>query len=132
MKELINKYRYLERLISREKGDFILFALFLREDAVDKWDLAVAAPWIDANRKDALSYIANQVQARFKPEELASLSRIVLINQTNPALRTINRTVTIKHGTAEVQNPDFFGFQIKHAYIVTSQKPGVDAVLSAG
>jgi hypothetical protein len=47
MKEFIDKYIELERSISYEKGDFSLFALFLREDAADIWDLVVAAPWIE-------------------------------------------------------------------------------------
>jgi len=131
MKELVNKFIELERKISKEKGDFALFALFLREDALDKWDLVVAAPWIESNRKTALPYITNQIQAKFKPEELTSLSRVVLVEQTNPALDAINRAVRIEHGAADVQDSNFFGLPIKHAYIITSQNPNVNAEVPA-
>ena len=45
MKKFIEKIVSLEQTISTEKGDFVFFALFLREDAQDKWDLVVSAPW---------------------------------------------------------------------------------------
>ena len=131
MKELVNKFVELERKLSQEKGDFTLFALFLREDAADKWDLVVAAPWIEADRKDALPYITKQIQAKLKPEELVGLSRVVLIDQTNPALEAVNRAVKAEHTVVDVQNSDFFGLQRKRAYIVTSQKLSMNAEVSA-
>lgn len=131
MKELVNKFTELERKISQEKGDFSLFALFLREDALDKWDLVVAAPWIESNRKTALPYIASQIQAKFEPHEVTSLSRVVLVEQTNPALDAINRAIKIEHGTADVQNSSFFGVPIKHAYIITSRNPTLNTEVSA-
>jgi len=65
MKELLQKFTDLERTLSQEKGPFALFALFLREDAVDKWDLILAAPWIEDDRKQALSDITSRIQATF-------------------------------------------------------------------
>jgi hypothetical protein len=44
MKELLGKFVELEQRLSQERGEFSLFALFLREDASDKWDLVVSAP----------------------------------------------------------------------------------------
>lgn len=131
MKELIDKFIELERNISQEKGDFALFALFLREDATDKWDVAVAAPWIESNRKNALSYIANKMQKQFDPEELTRISRVVLIDHTNPALDAIDQAAKIEHGAADLQNSNFFGLQLKHAYIITSQKPNVNLEVPA-
>src|SRR5215208_1562880 len=122
MNELATKFKELERRLSEEKGDFALFALFLREDATDKWDLLVAAPWIEANRKQALQYIANQIQVTLKPEEITRLSRVVLIDKGNPALDAINRVMSVKHGLADVQDINFFGLQIKRGYIITSQR----------
>lgn len=126
MKELVDKFVELERKISDIKGDFALFALFLREDAIDKWDLLVAAPWIETDRKTAFSYMAEQIQLSFKHEELTQLSRVVLIDQTNPALDAINRAMKIEHVGVDVQDSNFFGLQIKHAFIITSQKPNVN------
>lgn len=40
MKTLIEKLATLEQEVSAEKGAFLLFALFLREDAPNVWDIA--------------------------------------------------------------------------------------------
>ena len=57
MKEIVEKLKQQENNMAQEKGPFDLFALFLREDSPDKWDLVVAAQWIEKNKQDALKYI---------------------------------------------------------------------------
>ena len=124
MKALVEKLRTLEREVAEEKGAFLLFALFLREDAPDVWDLLVSAPWIEADKGAALRYLAGKLNLVATPEELTSLSRIVLIDQSNPALGAMQSAMNIEHGTAEVQSSNFFGLQIKHAYVITSRRAG--------
>jgi hypothetical protein len=125
MKEFFDKFIELERKISNIKGDFTLFALFLREDSIDKWDLIIAAPWIETDQKKALSYIAEQIQLLFKSKEITQLSRVVIINHSNPELDKIIDAVKIRHGCFEIQNNNFFGMQIKRAFIITSHKLNV-------
>jgi hypothetical protein len=131
MRNLLGKFVELERHLSQERGEFSLFALFLREDALDKWDLIVAAPWLEVDRKEALAYITAQIQELFNSEELASLSRVVFVDQSNPAIEAINQSINCQHGQAEVRNSNFFGLQIKHAYIITSQRLNVKAEVPA-
>src|SRR2546421_8421493 len=50
----IEKFRRLMEDISAERGEFVFFGLFLREEAVDKWDLVISAPWIEADKLKAL------------------------------------------------------------------------------
>ncbi len=121
MKDLVGRFIDLERNISQEKGAFNLFALFLREDAQDKWDIVLAATWAEEDKKNALPYLANKLQKEFTPNELLQLSRIVIVEKGNPALPAINQAMKIEHGSVEVTDSDFFGLQIKHAYIITSQ-----------
>ena len=64
MKELLDRFIALEQTLTEEEGEFALFALFLREDAEGgisgysgysaKWDLVVAAPWIERDRIDPI------------------------------------------------------------------------------
>jgi len=51
MKQILDKFVSLERDIASEKGEFSLFALFLREDAEDNWDLLASAPWLEKRIK---------------------------------------------------------------------------------
>src|SRR5215471_1174192 len=122
MKQMIEKLASLERDIASEKGEFFLFALFLREEADGKWDLLASAPWLEANERKSLDYLANQLRARLDTQELLSLSMIVLLEKGNPVLEAIHKAIKVRHGMAEVGDSIAFGVPIKHAYIITSAR----------
>jgi hypothetical protein len=122
MKEIIIKFIEIERITSAEKGVYDLFALFLREDSSNKWDIVVAANWIGKNKEDALNYLGKKIQMTFTPAELLLISRIVIIEESNPELPALQQAISIEHGSAEVKDSNFFGLQIKHAYLITSIK----------
>lgn len=122
MKDMVNKLVGMEVEISEEKGGFILFALFQREDALDKWDLVVSAPWMEENKKAAMDYLVNRLRSKLVPDELLLLSRIVIIERKNPALDAMLGAIHIEHGIAEVKDSSFFGLSIKHAFIITSSR----------
>ncbi len=122
MKQIIEKLASLERDIASEKGEFSLFALFLREDADDKWDLLASASWLEANNRESLEYLVNQLRARLDTQELLSLSMIVLLEKGNPVLEAIHKAIKVRHGMAEVRDSISFGVPIKHAYIITSER----------
>jgi hypothetical protein len=124
MKALAEKLVSIEREAALEKGPFFLFALFLRENAPDVWDLLVSAPWIEADKFAAFQYLSKKLNKNLTKKELLALSRIVAINQTDPALASINSVMGVEHMCMEVENSNFFGLEIKHAYIITSRRPG--------
>lgn len=125
MKKFIEKMAALEQTISAVKGDFVLFALFLREDALDKWDLVVSAPWIEVNKKSALSYLANELRSHLRSQEMLTISRIILVDNNDPAMESIHKAISTEHSIAEIKDSNFFGLQIKHAYIITSKRHAV-------
>jgi hypothetical protein len=120
--ETTDKLVSLEREISSERGEFSLFGLFLREDAQDsdKWDILVSAPWLEVNKKDGLEYLVNQIGKKLEPDELLSISRIVVLEKSNPVLQAIHKAVEVKHGRVEVKDSNFSGVQITQACISTS------------
>ena len=122
MKQMIEKLASLERDIASEKGEFSLFALFLREDADDTWDLLASAPWLEADKRESLEYLVNQLRSRLDTQDLLSLSRIVLLEKSNPVLDAIHKAIQVRHGMAEVRDSISFGVPIKHAYIITSER----------
>lgn len=124
MKEIVEKLKAQEQIMAKEKGPFELFAFFLREDAPNKWDLVVAAEWINKNKESALKYIAKSIQKTLTQDELLSFSRIAIIDESNPALEAFNSAMHVEHGMAEIQDCNFSGLQIKHAYLITSKRRG--------
>lgn len=119
----LEKLASLMNEITSEKGELALFGLFLREDAQDKWDLVVAGPWLEKDKRGALNYISKKVAAHLTSPELMSLSRIVILEEGNPALEAVLRIVQLEEGRVEVQDSNFSGLQIKHAYIMRAKKP---------
>jgi hypothetical protein len=118
----IKKFADIERDISKEKGGFDLFALFLREDAQEKWDIIVSAAWAKKNEQDALKYLSSKIVPRLSPSELLLTSRIIILETNNPAVQAINKGIDQKHGITEIKMSNFLGLQIKQAYIITSHK----------
>lgn len=121
-KEIIEKFQQQEKIMARVKGPFDLFALFLREDAPNKWDLVVAAEWIEKSKESAIKYIADIMQKSLSREELLLLSRIAIIDERNPELQVLQKVIQIEHGSAEFKDSNFFGLQIKHMYLITSRR----------
>jgi hypothetical protein len=121
----LDKFSAIERLTSRERGKFSLFALFLREDSDDKWDFLAAAPWIEKNKWFAYRYFSKKLAETLTEQELLMLSRIVIIELKNPMLNAIHSAFKVeieKGGYLEVRDSNLFGFQIKHAYFFASEK----------
>ena len=111
----------LERSVSREKGEFALFALFAREDLPDRRDLVVAAPWVRSQEEGA-EYLVQEIQKLLSSAVLTDLSRIVIVKPSDPPVEAINRAIHVQHGRAEVRDSGFFGVPIKHGYVITSQR----------
>jgi hypothetical protein len=130
MKQLAEKLVFIEHEVSSEKGEFSLFGLFLREDIENKWDLVVSASWIEPDKEHALDYLAKRLRLHLQPQELLTISRIVFVDEDSPASEAVHRAIRVKGSTAEVQDSNFFGLQIKHAYIITSKKQNVVAAMS--
>ena len=124
MKEFIDKLRLLETEISQKKGDFSLFALLLREDAQNKWDLVASASWFWSDKMKTLDYLAKKLRSGLTSDEFLTLSRIVLIEESDPTLHALQQAFQVHHTPIEVQDCNLFGLQIQHAYIITSRRNG--------
>lgn len=133
MKDLLPRFQELEREISREKGPFWLFALFLRENAVNRlWDVVVSAPWTEGHWGDTLEFMASRLQETLRPEDMVRVSRIVVIERGNPGLDEITQEFNVEHGAVEVRDETFFGLEIKRGYILASNPPSVEAAVPVG
>ena len=123
MNHLLERFLTLERELAVEKGNFVLFSLLERDDAQGKWDVVVSAPWLRPEQKESMHFIVDRIRAKFKAEELVSLSRVVLLSPTDAFVRNVNSAVQVEHGKAELINNVFNGMQIKHAFLITSKRP---------
>lgn len=128
MKNLLESLTRLEQQLASERGLFWLFALLLPEDAAGQWwDLVVAAPWLGSEPDDGLDFIARQVQAELDVESVMQISKVVVIKQDNPGLRSIASDGPVEHGLVEVRDRTFFGIPMRRGYIITARPPALPA-----
>lgn len=120
--DIAQRFREFESGIAGEKGGFVLFALFMREEVPDRWDLIVSAPWIGDDTRKAVDYFVGEIKSRLGDQDLIRLARIVVVDPDEAAIRALNRSIDIEHGGVEVRDSTFFGLPIKHAYIITSKQ----------
>lgn len=121
MKTMIDKLVRLEMLLAKEKGPFDLFALLLREDGYDKWDLVASALWIEKDYNSALGYVTKKLHSTLNTDELLKISKIVLIDEFDERVRYIQKAVKVEHHAVELREHNFFGLRIELAYVITSK-----------
>jgi|WetSurMetagenome_2_1015567.scaffolds.fasta_scaffold307505_2 hypothetical protein len=122
IKHIINKLESLEKEIADEKGEFSVFGIFLREDAENRWDIVVAAPWLNSDSMEDLNYIVSKLNIYLKNSELLSISRIIILDLQDPIIKVINRNWGVQRGRSlELNNPQLFSLPFKYAYIIISQ-----------
>lgn len=108
--------------VSAEKGEFVLFGLFLREEAQDKWDLVISAPWLEDGKLKALGEFVQKAALIVGEQEFLALSRIVTLNHDDPNLDIILEAIEVENTPVELWNKNFFGLEIKHAYILRAKR----------
>jgi len=119
----IEQLREVMNKVSAEKGEFILFGLFLREEDTDKWDLVISAPWLEEGKLRGLGEFVKRMAAIIGEEELLTLSRIVTLNQDDPSLKAILKDVQVDNDLVVMQGSNLFGLPIKEAYILRAKRP---------
>jgi hypothetical protein len=122
MREQAEKLQAVEKKLCESKGPFELFALFLREDAPNKWDLLISADWARNDKKAALTEIIQEIQCVLTQTEQLMLSRLIILEKDDTALKAFHGAMHVEHGLAEISDSNFFGLAIKHAYLITSKR----------
>jgi hypothetical protein len=118
--ETVNKFIALEKQLARERGKFVLFALFEREESKNRWDVVASAPWLSDHRRwNDLTY---QVSSRLDSSELNRLSRVVVLDPSDEVVQSMNRNFRVEHKNVEIRDFEVYGILIYHAHIFTSNR----------
>ena len=119
--KVVEKFRQIEIAISTEKGNFNLFALIEREDALGKWDVVASAKWIGNDDKALIDIIAGKIRNAFTRDEQLMLSRIVILPPSDPLVKNLN-LIGAEHSSIRLSNNTFNGIALKEAYLITSKR----------
>ena len=113
--------------IAARKGDFTLFALFRRADALGMWDLVVSAPWLERGKLKALGELVELLAQSIGKESIMSqFSRVETVPRSNPTVKYILENIPVDDGERHLQSTDLFGLQIREAIILRSRRPSAN------
>ena len=115
------KLTVMARKIGTEKGPLDFLGLFLREDSLDLWDLVISAPWLRADERAAFEYVANKLREELTSEEMAGLSRIVILEHGGAAQDPFRMRYEGHTGLSDARYETAGGAIIRRAYIIVAQ-----------
>ena len=121
MTVLLKKLGSLELALSRQRGEFELFGIFLRKESQGKWDLIVAAPWLHSYDRASLQAIVSEMQKSLSPAELLEFSRVVVLDKGNPFLENLLGSFETEHDAIEARNLTLLGLSFRRAYVITAR-----------
>jgi hypothetical protein len=110
--------------IAAKKGQFTLFAKFMRSDAPGTWDLVVSAPWLEKGELKATSELVELLSDSIGEDALHDFSRIATVGKDHPTVKFILANLPVDDGERRVHGTDLFGLQIDEAVIFRAKKRG--------
>ncbi len=126
LKTFLDKFIFIEKELTDEKGDFVLFGLFLREGSPNKWDVVVSAPWLDESSIESLDFMIKRIQSKLELQEQLMMSAVLVLDPSQEFVKEMNEEVRVEHGNVKLMDYIFNGMGIERAHIITS-KPDTDS-----
>jgi hypothetical protein len=98
--------------IAGRKGDFTLFAIFMRADAPfarpdapGTWNLVVSAPWLEGSKLKATRELVDLLAKTIGRKSVQEFSRIEIIPGDDPTVQFILRSVPVEDGERQFKVP---------------------------
>lgn len=123
--ELLQKLRAISLELRRETGGLVLFGLFEPSDAPGRWDLLVAADWVDPRVLDATAYVAERLQSALTAEELMFPASVITLPSSHAFVRELlNAVVEVDGGPLKITNRTFNGIHVQEAWLFVADING--------
>lgn len=122
MSDMVAALEQVERELSRQQGSFTLFALFERQDIPSRWDLVIAAPWVDRDNEQAMRLLASEMKKRLPPSDVVRVSRIVLLDSDDSSVRAITSAHPVEHGRVEIDEASDYGLPADRGFVITARQ----------
>lgn len=121
---MLNKFKTVVNSLENEHGSFLIFALFLREEPFERWDIIVSATWLNLGELASYKLISSKLQEFLTESELLLFSRIVLLDPDDEVVQFLLNLQTVKNGGYKEfsgeELTERFKFKIKKAYLLRS------------
>lgn len=125
MNAMLERLKTIVLELEKEHGPILVFALFLREDPLEMWDIVVSASWLNSKEMKSYQLIGAKIQERLSESDLLQVSRVVILDATDPTTIFLQNSYSITNGKIEEISAsplsNRFGFTIKQAYLLRCQ-----------
>jgi hypothetical protein len=109
--------------IAAQKGEFTLFAVFRRADALGMWDLLVSAPWLESGNLKVLGELVDLLAKSMGRDSLSQFARVETIPSDNRTVQFILDSIPVDDGERRIHGTDLFDLQIEEAIIFRAKRP---------
>ena len=107
--------------IARNRGEFSLFALLLRTNALGKSDLVVSAPWLVGGTFKATSEFVELLIGSIGRQALPQFGRVLALEKKHPLVAFIIKTFPVADGELRVRSSEFLEFNVEEALILRAK-----------
>ena len=121
MREQAKKLQPVAEKLAKAKGKIVLFALFLRENGIDKWDVLVSSDWARRDKRAALEVVIEEMKTVLDDKEWRMLAKVVILDKNDSMLDEVKSATRTVQGVEEFSNRHFFDLDIKQGYLIDSK-----------
>lgn len=122
IEQRLEQLRRVMNEVSAEKGEFILFGYFLREDA-SRWDLVLSAHWLEEEGlREAFRVFFAKLTPLIGKQQLFSFN-IAPVKPADPRLKALLKEVQVENGLVELQDVTLFDMDMRRVYILQAKRP---------
>lgn len=108
--------------LAAKRGEFTLFALLMRADAPDTWDLLVSAPWLESGKLKATEEFVRSLAQSIGKESLQQFARVLALGDNDTPVKFILENIPVEDGEIHIRSTDLRGIQIEKAIIFRAMK----------
>jgi len=121
MDTIIDKFNLIEKIISQEKGNVKLLALFELEDNVqDRWDVIISAENLIPDDIESLKFVVNILQSVLTEKEMVKISKAVLFDPNDEFIIKIERFLNKNKNPKQISNLEINDLIITHGFVIKS------------
>ncbi len=109
----------------RQEGDLVLAMLVASSWEQDApWNLVVSAEWMDnKSRKEVIGLVTDLLRKHVSRNNWQLILMVSVLKTTDPFVQAMNQAFDIKGPPANIQNCEFYGFEVARAILFESHRP---------
>lgn len=116
---IAQKLRVAEEKVAEERGGFLLFGLFERQETAGRWDLVASAPWLRTGR-DGIGELITLLRKNMDTGDWKVVSRVVPLDPSAEFVEWVTTHYMLNHQLEEVYSGGFSDVAVGHAILITS------------